>query len=282
MAILTISREFGSGGREVGQAVAEAMGYEYVDRKRILEDMRKEGKVWEEKAKHFDENYPNLWERNDWAFRGFVALNQSHFVNHALKGNVVLMGRGGNFLLKQFRFVLKIRIKAPFEQRVERVMARDDINRENAEYLVEKADSEMAKAVYLIYGRDWDDPHEYDMVFDTSKEDLGVIIPAVKEALLEKETYNTSEERQALEIRAMAEKIKATILSDPDLIISMLDVDPREEGLAKYGLVVRGLVHKREDVGLIEGIVKRLAGNIPIEFRVQYRAYPRFGRIDLT
>ncbi|OPY66845.1 MAG: cytidylate kinase [Syntrophorhabdus sp. PtaU1.Bin050] len=282
MAIVTISREFGSGGREVGHAIADAMGYEYIDRKRILEDMRKEGKIWEEKAKHFDENYPNLWERNDWAFRGFVALNQSHFVNHALRGNVVLMGRGGNFLLKQFRFVLKVRIKAPFEQRVERVMARDDINRENAEYLVEKADSEMAKAVYLIYGRDWDDPQEYDMVFDTSKESLDVIIPEVKKALLEKEKYNTPEERQALEIRAMAEKIKAAILSDPDLIISMLDVDPREEGLAKYGLVVRGLVHKREDVGLIEGIVKRLAGNIPIEFRVQYRAYPRFGRIDLT
>lgn len=282
MAIVTISREFGSGGREVGRAVADVMGYEYIDRKRILEDMRKEGRIWEEKAKHFDENYPNLWERNDWAFRGFVALNQSHFVNYALKGNVVLMGRGGNFLLKQFRFALKVRIKAPFEQRVERVMARDDINRENAEYLVERADSEMAKAVYLIYGRDWDDPQEYDIVFDTSKENLDAIVAAVKKALLEKERYNTPEERQRLEIRALAERIKATILSDPDLIISMLDVDPREERLAKYGLVVRGLVHKREDVGLIEEIVKRMAGAIPIEFRVQYRAYPRFGRIDLT
>ncbi|OPY78101.1 MAG: cytidylate kinase [Syntrophorhabdus sp. PtaU1.Bin153] len=195
---------------------------------------------------------------------------------------MVLMGRGGNFLLKQFRFVLKIRIKAPFEQRVERVMARDDINRENAEYLVEKADSEMAKAVYLIYGRDWDDPQEYDMIFDTSKQGLDVIVPEVKKALLEREKYNTPEERQALEIRALAERIKAAILSDPDFIISMLDVDPREEGLAKYGLVVRGLVHKREDVGLIEGIVKRMAGTIPVEFRVQYRAYPRFGRIGLT
>ncbi|MCX5799528.1 MAG: cytidylate kinase family protein [Proteobacteria bacterium] len=49
MAILTISREFGSGGREIGRA--DAMGYDYVDRNRVLEDMSREGKVWEEKAK---------------------------------------------------------------------------------------------------------------------------------------------------------------------------------------------------------------------------------------
>lgn len=42
-AILTISREFGSGGREIGQAVARDLGYEYVDREKILPDIRKAG-----------------------------------------------------------------------------------------------------------------------------------------------------------------------------------------------------------------------------------------------
>ena len=106
-----------------GRAVADAMGYDYVDRKRILDDMKREGKIWEDKAKQFDENYPDLWERSDWAFKGFVVLNQSHFLQYAVKGNVVLIGRGGNFLLKQFPFVLKVRVKAPLEKRVDRVMA---------------------------------------------------------------------------------------------------------------------------------------------------------------
>jgi cytidylate kinase len=282
MAILTISREFGSGGRDIGQAVADAMGYDCVDRKRILDDMKREGKIWEDKAKQFDENYPDLWERSDWAFKGFVALNQSHFLQYAVKGNVVLIGRGGNFLLKQFPFVLKVRVKAPLEKRVDRVMAREGINSENAQYLIEKADSEMSKAVYLIYGKDWDDADEYDLVFDTSKQDQNEIVSILKSALLEKDKHNTPEARQTLELRALAEKIKAAVLTDPRFLISAFDVDPKEEGLAKYGFLIQGLVHRHEDVGQIEEIVKKMAGDMPVEFRVSCRAFPRFGRLHFT
>jgi cytidylate kinase len=282
MAILTISREFGSGGRDIGHAVADAMGYDCVDRKRILDDMKREGKIWEDKAKQFDENYPDLWERSDWAFKGFVALNQSHFLQYAVKGNVVLIGRGGNFLLKQFPFVLKVRVKAPLEKRVDRVMAREGINSENAQYLIEKADSEMSKAVYLIYGKDWDDADEYDLVFDTSKQDQNEIVSILKSALLEKDKHNTPEARQTLELRALAEKIKAAVLTDPRFLISAFDVDPKEEGLAKYGFLIQGLVHRHEDVGQIEEIVKKMAGDMPVEFRVSCRAFPRFGRLHFT
>ncbi|HBE45482.1 MAG TPA: hypothetical protein DDW17_08610, partial [Deltaproteobacteria bacterium] len=158
MAILTISRQFGSGGREIGHTIAQVMHYEYIDRQKILEDMSKEGAFWKDKAEYFDENYPDLWERNDWAYRGFVALNQSYFLQHAVRGNVVIMGRGGNFLLKKFPFVLKVRIIAPLEKRIERIMAREGVNKEIAQYLIEKADTEMAKAVYIIYGKNIDDP----------------------------------------------------------------------------------------------------------------------------
>jgi hypothetical protein len=60
MAILTLARKYGSGGREIGQAIAGQLNYEYIDRRRILDDMKAEGKQWEDRAKFFDENYPNL------------------------------------------------------------------------------------------------------------------------------------------------------------------------------------------------------------------------------
>ena len=281
MAILTISREYGSGGRDIGRAIAKKMNYEYVDRQTIIDDMRSEGQLWEDKAEYFDENYPDLWERSDWAYRGFVALNQSHFLQHAMRGNVVIMGRGGNFLLRQFPFVLKVRTVAPVERRVMRIVEREDINSENAKYLIEKADSEMAKAVYLIYGRNLDDPKEYDMVFDTSKQSQDKIVDILREALLEKDKYDTPEARQALKIRALAEKIKATILSDPRFMIAAFDVDPKEEGMEKYGLLVRGIVHRHEDLHQIEAIVRKMVDNLPVEFQVSCRTFPRFGRLRL-
>jgi cytidylate kinase len=277
MAILTIARKYGSGGREIGQSVATQLNYDYIDRGRILDDMRAEGKQWEERAKYFDENYPDLYERYDWSYRGFVALNQSYFLKYALKDKVVIMGRGGNFLLKGIPFVLRVRIIAPIEKRIEKVMEREGVNSENARWSIEKADREMASAIYLIYGREWDNPAEYEMVFNTGIQTHDEIITAIKNGLLEKEKFNTEEARKILQLKALAAKIKAEITTDPRYSISVLDVDPKEEGLFEKGLVLRGTVHNQNDIKLIEEVAKRLAGDVPIECELQYRWYSRLG-----
>ena len=277
MAILTIARKYGSGGREIGQAIAEQLNYDYIDRGRILDDMRTEGKQWEERAKYFDENYPTLWERYDWAYRGFVALNQSYFLNYALKDKVVIMGRGGNFLLKGIPFVLRVRVIAPIEKRIEKVMEKEGVNSENSRWLIEKADNEMANAIYLIYGRDWDNPAEYEMVFNTGIQSNDEIITTIKNALLEKEKFNTEKARIILQLRALALKIKAEISTNHRYSISVLDVDPKEEGMIEKGIVIRGIVHNQDDIKKIEESAKRLAGDIPIECELQYRWYSRLG-----
>jgi cytidylate kinase len=277
MAILTIARKYGSGGREIGQAIAGQLNYDYIDRRRILDDMRAEGKQWEDRAKYFDENYPNLWERYDWSFRGFVALNQSYFLRYALKDKVVIMGRGGNFLLKGIPFVLGIRVIAPIEKRIEKVMEKEGVNSENAKWLIEKADHEIARAIYLIYGRDWDNPAEYEMVFNTGIQSTDEIIATIKNALFEKEKLSTEKARIILKLRALALKIKADISTNPRYSISVLDVDPKEEGMIEKGIVIRGIVHNQDDIKEIEESAKRMAGDIPIEYELQYRWYPRLG-----
>jgi cytidylate kinase len=277
MAILTIARKYGSGGREIGQAIAGQLNYDYIDRRRILDDMRAEGKQWEDRAKYFDENYPNLWERYDWSFRGFVALNQSYFLRYALKDKAVIMGRGGNFLLKGIPFVLGIRVIAPIEKRIEKVMEKEGVNSENAKWLIEKADHEIARAIYLIYGRDWDNPAEYEMVFNTGIQSTDEIIATIKNALFEKEKLSTEKARIILKLRALALKIKADISTNPRYSISVLDVDPKEEGMIEKGVVIRGIVHNQDDIKEIEESAKRLAGDIPIECELQYRWYSRLG-----
>jgi cytidylate kinase len=277
MAILTIARKYGSGGREIGQAIAEQLKYDYIDRRRIFDDMKAKGKQWEERAKYFDENYPNLWERYEWSFRGFVALNQSYFLDYALKDKVVIMGRGGNFLLKGIPFVLRVRVIAPIERRIGKVMEKERVNPENARWLIEKADHEMARAIYLIYGREWDNPEEYEMVFNTGIQSNDEIITTIKNALLEKEKSNTEKAREIIQLRALAAKIKAEITTNPQYNLSVFDVDPKEESLIKKGLVLRGIVHNQDDVKKIEEEAKKLAGDIPVEFELQYRWYSRLG-----
>ena len=277
MAVLTISREFESGGREVGQGVAKLMNYDYIDRQTILEDMRKAGKQWEEQASYFDENFPDVAERHDWSFRGFVALNQYYMLDYAARDNVAIMGRGGNFLLKGIPYALRVMIKAPIELRIKKIINWEGMNSENARWLIEKADREMAQSVYLIHGRKWDDPGEYDMVFDTSVTTIDQIVPLVREALLEKEKHKSEQAKATLQLRAVAARVKAAIATDPTLFVSVLDVDPKEEGLPEYGIIVRGIVHDRDDIERVKDAARKIVGDVPVEFELHYRWYGRLG-----
>jgi len=276
MAILTISRRYGSGGRDIGHAVADLLHYEYVDRKRILEDIGKAGQAWGDFAEQYDEKQPSVYERYKWSFRGFVALNQAQILDYALQDNIVIMGRGGNFLLRGIPFAFRIHIKASMDDRIDWLVKREGIDSENARWLIEKVDKEMAGAVYLIYGSAWDDPRQYDRVFDTSTQKAEEIVFAIKDELL-KRASSTEKARQVLQLRALAAKVRARIAAEPTFPISALDVRPKEEGLIQYGIIVRGVVYNKSAMGPIQEAARKICGEVPVEFELQYRWHPRLG-----
>jgi len=266
MAILTIARELGSGAGEIGEGVRRLLSYEYVDKGRLLEDIRKSGKRWEEWGKDFDEHCPTVWEKFDWSYRGFGALLQSAILEHAIRDNVVIMGRGGNFLLKGVPHALRVLIKAPLEQRVERVMRHDSVDRETAQWLMEKTDGERACLIHSIYGKKWDDPSEYDMLFDTGEKSIEEITTLLKKALLEKDREKTPEAKALLEMRALAGRVKAGVATDPSFFIPVLDV------FAEGGeIIVRGVVHKPREMRRLEDRIRELAAPAPVRFELHFR-----------
>ncbi|HPD60617.1 MAG TPA: cytidylate kinase-like family protein [Thermodesulfobacteriota bacterium] len=271
MAIVTISREFGTIGKEIGQMLARRLGYDYVDREKILHDVKSiGGNQWEKLGEEFDEHYPNVWERHDWSFRGFVALAQSIFLDYALKDKAVLIGRGGNFLLKDIPYVLKVRVVMAKEARIERIMKDQDIPRDTARWLVEKADHEMARSVQFIYGKKWDDPSEYDMILDLDSQQPEEIIKLIITALTDKQNKYSEEAKKALRLKAAAAKVKAGILTNTSFLIPVFDAEP-----AGDGIVLRGVIHNPQEQKRLEEEVKKLAGEVPIKFELHYRGLIR-------
>lgn len=271
MAIVTISREFGSLGKEFGQILAASLGYEYVDREKIMHDVKTiGGNQWEKLGEQFDEHYPNVWERYDWSFRGFVSLEQSIFLDYALKDKVVLLGRGGNFLLKGIPYALRVLIVMAKEARIERIMKDQDISRDTASWLVEKADHEMARSVHFIYGKKWDDPAEYDLILDLDSQKLEDVISIIITALTEKQNKYSEEAKKALLLKATAAKVKAGIVTNSRFLIPVLDVEPQEEGI-----ILRGVIHSLKEQKRLEEEAKRLAGNVPIKFELHHRGLIR-------
>lgn len=265
-AILTISRQYGSGGREIGRAVAQDLGLSYVDKESILSNIRANGAKWENWAKNLDEHCPTVWEKYDWSFRGFSSLVQSHILEHALHGNVVLMGRGANFLLKDVPFAYRVRIEAPMDVRVERIMNREKVDSDTARWLCEKTDHERQCFLHAVYGRRWDDPAEYDKVYQVSGQSVDNIVAEIKNALRERSRLATPESIEYLRLLTAAAKVKAGIATDPSIFIPVFDVIPSEGGI-----VIRGITHTPKEHKRIEDAARALAGNIPIRCELVYR-----------
>lgn len=266
MAILTISREFGSGGKEIGTSVARLLQYEYADKETMLAELRAAGGKWEEWGRGLDEHCPTIWEKYDWSFRGFGALLQHFMLNRALQNNVVIMGRGGNLLLKGIPYALRVRITAPLDSRIARVMARESVDREQARWLIEKTDGERACFVHALYGTQWDDPEEYELAFDSGRGSLEEIITSITASLKEKDRFASEEAKAALRMRALAAKVKAAIATSADFFIPTLEVVPEGDAL-----VLRGVVHKPEEHKRLEEAARKQAGEAPLRCELHYR-----------
>jgi cytidylate kinase len=267
VAVLTISREFGSGGREIGQKIASLLGYDYVDKDSLLEEIRAVGHKWEEWGKDLDEHCPTIWEKYDWSFRGYGALIQHFMLSHAVRGQVVIMGRGGSFLLKDVPFALRIRVVAPLTKRIDRIMSRESVNRQTAEWLAEKVDHDRRCFIHALYGKSWDEDLEYDRLFDTSRESLDEVVAVVKQLLEERDRNASEQARKTLEMRAAAARIKAGLLTDSRLFIPITDVyyDGKD-------IVLRAIVHNPREHRKVEEAGKKLAGQLPFRCELQHRS----------
>ena len=168
MAIITISREMGSGGIPISHKAAEKLGYTLVDGETILKAAPAYG-LTPEAIEKADEKPPAFVEKLDEQME--VDLHQIELIvlEYALKGNVIIYGRGGQDLLNEISSVFRVRIIAPFEERVERWAEREWLDPDLARVLVRKSDQQRAGFIKYYFDRDWNDPLHYDLVINTSR-----------------------------------------------------------------------------------------------------------------
>ncbi len=266
MAIVTMSRDLGSGGNEVGQIISKDQGYRFVDRESILRRLKAAGHGWEKRTEGFDEHAPRMWEKYDWGYRGFVAMLQSTIMDEACSGEVVIMGRGGNYLLKGVPFALRVRVVAPLEARIERVAGLEDIDAESARWLIEKTDRERAGFLLSVYGRDGREPSDYDLVFDSAGMSIERIAAEIEGIIPEKDRLKDEKSLRELKMRALATDIKARLLTRLPFFMSTLEVEFDGEPIC-----VRGVIRLPRERELIIRESREVAADVPLKFELKYR-----------
>jgi cytidylate kinase len=171
MAVVTLSREFGSQGSLVAERAARTLGYHLVDKSTIEKVFRDYG------LPRLDEEYqsvPGFWDRFDLQRRDrretlFTMLNQSlrAFAHH---GDIVIVGRGGFSVLAGLADVLHVRIQAPLEVRIKRVAELPEVgSMVKAEAMVKANDHLLKTFIESVYGTAWDKAGNFDLVLDTGK-----------------------------------------------------------------------------------------------------------------
>jgi cytidylate kinase len=266
MAILTLSRQFGSGSGEIVRGIQTALRYIHVDRKTLMDEIRSRGGQWEKWAQEFDETSPRFWEKYDRSFKGFQALLQSVLLNYALRDDVILTGRGANFLLEGIPHAYRVRVVAPIEDRAARIAFRDSLDPATARRLAEDTDKERAGFVHAMCGKDVNDPTGYDAVFDSGRQSLDEIVDDIKHALLDRDHLKTEAAQRLIYMRTAAARVKAKLITDHRLYVPILDVEATSEEV-----VLQGVVRNRDEFRRIVQAAMQLAEDAPLKVDLRYR-----------
>jgi len=202
MAVITISRQYGSGGEEIAHQVAKTLGYDYMD-KELIVAVAQEAHTEESEVSQFDEQgqHPVIrflkqhligehrvirtWPTYYWSdeFEELLVregktdississrrLFESVIRELGERGNVVIVGRGAGIVLAELPSVLTVRITTPLEYRLQRIMAEQSLNSEEALNLIKQTDKQRTRYIKQGYGVNWDNPKLYQLVLDMGK-----------------------------------------------------------------------------------------------------------------
>ncbi len=183
--IITIGREYGSGGREIGKKAAELLGIPYYD-KEIIAVAAKESGLSEEIFYQNDEQHGSViysLMMGNYSFAGNLTnempLFQKVFLAQfdaikkiAQQGPCVIVGRCANYVLQDNKNQISVFFSADIENRVKRIAQRRELSDKTAMDLIKKTDKKRAGYYNFNTNMKWGLASGYDICINTSK--LGV------------------------------------------------------------------------------------------------------------
>lgn len=166
MAIITISRGTFSGGNALAECLAERLDYPRLGREEAIVEAEKECGVSVEKLTAALKDPPSIWQQTAGPRLAYLKCLTAAILEHAKDGNLVYHGYGGHLLLSGLSNLLRIRVIAGLESRIQTAMKRMNLTRDEAVEYIEKVDKDRSRWTYFLYGLEWQDPVLYDWVLN--------------------------------------------------------------------------------------------------------------------
>ena len=171
--VLSIGRQFGSGGRVLGRTIADRLGMKYYDDELLSYAAHHSGidqKLLAEKdekpvSSSFFQNINHLIAGNDSPVsdENIFKIQSDAIRKAAVESNCVIIGRCSDYILRDYEYCMSVFYWAPIEDRIDRVAKRRNIDdREKVRLLIEREDSRRAKYYNYFTGKTWGAAPSYD------------------------------------------------------------------------------------------------------------------------
>ncbi len=182
--IITIGRQFGSGGREIGQKLAERLGIPFYDKELIVLASEKSG-MSQSVLEGADEQPTNVFLQTcstmSYTAGGRIALPTEISINDKLffaqadviqsiatQGSCVIVGRCADYILRETANCIHVFIHADLDRRVARVAALYDLPPEKAKNTIIKTDKRRANYYNYYTNKEWNHAESYDLCINSA------------------------------------------------------------------------------------------------------------------
>lgn len=202
MAAITISRQYGSGGRKVALKVSELLGWPVFDKRLMIDVASEVGLLPADVIDFTEDDYKvkNFWDRllgssggsqptsaaspmqitynpamattftsEEMDEEGAVLLVNRAIMRAYERGNVIIVGRGGQVILQDEPDVLHVRVRAPMNVRMRRLAEYERIPAQDTLAIAQRHDKAAIEYMRTYFEVEWNDPNLYHMVINSGK-----------------------------------------------------------------------------------------------------------------
>ncbi|MBI9098762.1 MAG: cytidylate kinase family protein [Spirochaetaceae bacterium] len=265
MSIITVSRQYGSLGKEIAENLASKLAYQFLDKKSLESQSGKFG-IPDVSIEKYDEKSPGFFEYFKSGKDRYIRFLKTAVFENTKKGDCVICGRGAQLILKDIPGVLNIRIVSSMEKRIERVSEKLQCDKKQAEKIIIQNDKDRSGFHKFFFEHNWKDMDLYDLVINTDNIDVDSAIETIltinkckclkiDPALL----------KQKLEDKFIAQEVIISLLYDHSIPIDILDVEC-EKGV----VTIRGTVTVEQNIEQCKKAALKVPGVESVETEIYF------------
>jgi cytidylate kinase len=260
MAVIAFTQEMATLGSDVATGVCEALGLEMV-RHEVGDHVAGKMQVKKSLIRRLREGKAGPFERWTADEKSISIFTAEDVLELAVKGNVLIRGWGATMILRSVSHVPCVRVCAPMDLRIERLMKRLETDDEKlARHEIEIDDHARASRMADHFGVHWGDPTLYDLTLNTERLPIPTCVDMVVGLVKSAPFQETAESRQHLTDLALRARARAALKSNP--ATSGIDVAIEAHG---GRLILRGIVANDREHSLCHEVVGAVPGVAGVE-----------------